>query len=581
MTLVSADVPPADDDDGAARPTSRRRAPQRKDRLGALNAVPESLAESGPEPLADPSDAVMRDVAGRPVDGPELDVRPLSERRPVPPPARAAVAAPEPVEAHPRSRVGQWPVYDPFSARRRRPPEWLVSYTAWLVVCDLVAAGLALWLTVRVPLFVPPLSAAAVVAAWAAWPVLLAALGTYAERRQGTGADEFRRVAVTGLVAVAGLGVAASTGADAADHLVLVAVPAATALTLGGRLLNRHRLHRARARGLMGQNVVVVGREVAVVDLVRRLRRDTASGLHVIGACVPRPRESSQVVAHGIPVLGGLDEVVRVVDEARADAVLVASASETAGQYLRDLAWRLEGTNIGLLVGPGMIEVAPSRISVRPTLSVPLIRIQEPDFRGYRRVLKTLIDKVMAAVLLVVSAPLMIGIACAVRVSSPGPALYRHRRIGKRGREFDLLKFRSMTDGSDVAIDALMVHNEGNEVQFKLRRDPRVTKVGAILRRYSLDELPQLLNVLKGDMSLVGPRPHVTREVEQYGPDMHRRLLVKPGITGLWQVSGRSDLSWDDAVELDVRYVENWSISLDMLILWRTFRAVVKSSGAY
>ena len=579
MTLASADVPSADDD-GTARPTSRRR-PHRKERLAALNAVPESPAETGPDPSAAPSDAVARDALGPPTDDPDVDVRPLQGRRPVPPPVRAAVAAAEPVESHLRTPVGRWPVYDPYSARRRRPPEWLVSFTAWLVVCDLVAAGLALGIAVRVPLSRPPVAAAAVLVAWAAWPVLLAVLGTYAERWQGTGAEAFRRVTATGLVAVAGLGVVGATGAHSVDRLVLVATPVATALTVGGRLLNRHRLHRARARGLMGQNVVVVGREVAVVDLVRRLRRDTASGLHVIGACVPRPKESSQLVANGIPVLGGLDDVVRVIDEARADAILVASASETAGQYLRDLAWRLEGTNIELLVGPGMIEVAPSRISVRPTLSVPLIRIQEPEFRGFRRVLKTLLDKVLAAVLLILSAPLLIGVALAVRCTSPGPALYRHRRIGKRGCEFDLLKFRSMTDGSDVAIDELMVHNQGNEVQFKLRRDPRVTRVGAVLRRYSLDELPQLLNVLKGDMSLVGPRPHVTREVEQYGPDMHRRLLVRPGITGLWQVSGRSDLSWDEAVELDVRYVENWSIGLDLGILWRTVRAVLKTSGAY
>jgi exopolysaccharide biosynthesis polyprenyl glycosylphosphotransferase len=191
------------------------------------------------------------------------------------------------------------------------------------------------------------------------------------------------------------------------------------------------------------------------------------------------------------------------------------------------------------------------------------------------------VDRFAAALLLVLCAPLFLVLACAIRLDDGGPVFYRQRRIGKQGRDFDLLKFRSMAPEAEKVEETLFAFNEGNEVQFKLRRDPRVTRVGRVLRRSSIDELPQLINVLKGDMSLVGPRPHVTREVQQYGPDMHRRLLVKPGITGLWQVSGRSNLSWSEAVELDVRYVENWSIGLDLVILWQTLRAVVQSSGAY
>jgi exopolysaccharide biosynthesis polyprenyl glycosylphosphotransferase len=272
---------------------------------------------------------------------------------------------------------------------------------------------------------------------------------------------------------------------------------------------------------------------------------------------------------------------VRVLDEVRADAVVVASASETAGQYLRDLSWRLEGTAIEVLVVPGLIEVSPRRLQVRETTSVPLIQVREPEFRGSRRVLKSLMDRVCAALLLFAGLPVFLLLAAAVRISSKGPVFYRHRRIGKHGREFDLLKFRSMVVDADRRVAELWLANEGNDVQFKMRRDPRVTRVGQLLRRSSLDELPQLFNVVFGHMSLVGPRPHVTREVEQYGPDMRRRLLVKPGITGLWQVSGRSDLSWDESVELDVRYVENWSLGLDFSIMWRTVRAVVRGSGAY
>ncbi|GAB3321532.1 sugar transferase [Geodermatophilus aquaeductus] len=473
------------------------------------------------------------------------------------------------------------PVYDPFSARRRRTPEWLVSYTVALVLGDLLAAGAGLALAGLTSSGVVALSARELLLALA-WVALLAATGAHAERRFGTGSDEYRRVLVAGLVATSAL---AAAGAlfpwDGSDGLLLVAAPTAVACTLAGRLLNRRRLHAARRRGLMTKRVVVLGRDVAVADLVRRLRRDAAAGLRVVGACVPRPDEARAVRAEGIPVIGTLSGAVRAVDDARADAVVVASASETAGEYLRQLAWRLEGTNIEVLVGPGLIEVSSDRLQVRPTSTVPLIQVQEPDFRGWRRLAKSLLDRAVAGVLLLVGSPVLLGIALAVRATSRGPALYRHRRIGKRGREFDLLKFRSMVVGADSRIAALMTLNEGNDVQFKMRRDPRVTRVGAWLRAFSLDELPQLVNVLKGDMSLVGPRPHVIREVEQYGADMHRRLLVKPGITGLWQVSGRSDLSWDESVELDVRYVENWSFGLDLAILWRTVRAVLRRDGAY
>jgi exopolysaccharide biosynthesis polyprenyl glycosylphosphotransferase len=276
-----------------------------------------------------------------------------------------------------------------------------------------------------------------------------------------------------------------------------------------------------------------------------------------------------------------MDDAVEALERTHADAVLVASASDNAGQYLRNLSWRLEGTNIEVLVAPGLIEVAPARMQIRPTASLPLIHVREPEFRGMRRVVKGVFDRSLAALLLVLGLPVFALLALAVRVSSSGPVFYRHSRVGMRGRPFDLLKFRSMVVDADKRIDDLRELSEGNDVQFKMRRDPRVTAVGRFLRRSSLDELPQLLNVLRGEMSIVGPRPHVTREVEQYGPDMHRRLLVKPGITGLWQVSGRSNLSWDESVELDVRYVENWSLSLDLAIIWKTGRAVIKASGAY
>ena len=513
-------------------------------------------------------------------------VRPIGAPRPVP--SRRTGGAGRPVAGLNRrvsdrglAQVAVGPAYDPFSARRRRAPEWLVNYTVGLVVADLLLAGavlhgIDLWTGAE---WITAVRGAAVSAAWVA---VLGLAGAYAERRLGTGSDEYHRVVVAGVGATAALGAVLAAVPDAPlRQLLLIGMPVVTVLTLTGRNLQRRRLHRARREGRMSKRVVVVGREVALVDLVRRLRQDTASGWQVIGACVPDPGSAGGLGRDGVHVLGGLDHVATVLDNVRADAVVVASASETAAAYLRELSWKLEGTNVDLLVVPGVIEVAPERLQIRPTLSVPLIQVREPEFRGLRRVVKSAVDRVGAGVLLLLLTPLLLVLAVLVKLTSSGPVLYKHGRIGKRGRTFHLLKFRSMVVGADVHLESLVTFSDGNDVQFKMRQDPRITGVGAFLRKFSLDELPQLINVVRGDMSLVGPRPHVTREVEQYGDDMHRRLLVKPGITGLWQVSGRSDLSWDESVELDVRYVENWSLGRDLVILWRTARAVVKGAGAY
>jgi exopolysaccharide biosynthesis polyprenyl glycosylphosphotransferase len=283
----------------------------------------------------------------------------------------------------------------------------------------------------------------------------------------------------------------------------------------------------------------------------------------------------------GVPVDGDLDDVVEVVRRRGADAVAVTSARETAAVYLRKLSWQLEGSGIELLVSPGLIEVAGPRLHIRPFVGLPLLAIEEPVFSGWKRVLKGALDRVGAALAIVLVAPVLLAIALAVKVSSPGPVLYRQERVGAYGRRYTMYKFRSMVDGADAKLAELLEQNEGNGLLFKMRRDPRVTAVGRVLRRFSLDELPQLFNVVGGTMSLVGPRPPLPSEVERYDTSIRRRLLVKPGLTGLWQISGRSDLSWEESVRLDLRYVENWSLALDLLILWKTASAVLRSRGAY
>jgi exopolysaccharide biosynthesis polyprenyl glycosylphosphotransferase len=248
---------------------------------------------------------------------------------------------------------------------------------------------------------------------------------------------------------------------------------------------------------------------------------------------------------------------------------------------LQRLAWQLEGTSAELVVAPVLMEVAGPRVHVTGVLGLPLLRVSAPTFTGARRVVKEIVDKIGALLLLTVLAPVLMAIAAAIRLGDRGPALYRQRRVGRDGKPFTILKFRTMVVDADRRRDKLLAGNEAAGPLFKMRRDPRVTPIGSVLRRFSIDELPQLVNVVRGTMSLVGPRPPLPEEVEAYGPDMLRRLLVKPGLTGLWQVSGRSDLPWDEAVRLDLRYVEDWSLALDALILWKTVRAVVRGQGAY
>ena len=264
-----------------------------------------------------------------------------------------------------------------------------------------------------------------------------------------------------------------------------------------------------------------------------------------------------------------------------ADTVAVLACPELNGTRLRELAWQLEKTGTGLCVAPAVLDVAGPRTTIRPAAGMPLLHVDHPELTGLRWVVKGAFDRVSAAAALVLLAPLMAGIALAIRLGDGGPAIFRQTRVGKDGDPFLVCKFRTMVADAEQRRAELQAHNEGDGLLFKMRNDPRITPVGRWLRKYSLDELPQLWNVLKGDMSLVGPRPALSAEAALYGSYVRRRLVVKPGITGLWQVSGRSDLPWEEAVRLDLRYVENWSFALDLQILWKTTSAVIQGSGAY
>jgi exopolysaccharide biosynthesis polyprenyl glycosylphosphotransferase len=414
------------------------------------------------------------------------------------------------------------------------------------------------------------------------WLALLMTSGVYSSRRLAAGAAEFGRITTAGFWML-GLIVGASylTRSGLSREVAAVTVTALTLFSLAVHLAGRVLLRRRIRVGGALHRVMVVGSGSAAEGLISHIARLPHAGLRVVGVC-PGDGPLGPTGAPDPSLTSRVDAVIEAAQQAHADTIAVSASAMMTGSDLRHLSWSLEGTGIRLLVAPGVTELAGPRLLVYPVGGLPLLHVKEAEFTGTNWMFKAVIDRVGAALLSVALAPLFAGIAIAVRVSSPGPVLFRQRRVGLHGRDFTVLKFRTMYVGSDQLQNELLDQNEYNGVLFKMARDPRVTTVGRILRRYSLDELPQIWNVLAGSMSLVGPRPPLRSEVDRYPGDLRRRrLLVKPGITGLWQVSGRSDLSWEETIRLDLQYVENWSVLLDAAVLWKTLLAVASGRGAY
>ncbi|MUM19416.1 sugar transferase [Mycobacterium sp. CBMA271] len=475
------------------------------------------------------------------------------------------------------------------SSAGHRAAHWGDAYARWLLVFDTLIIAGAAWLAMAMRDIDDPMSRNEVIL-WgsfcAYWAVML---GVYRSREphfMGSGSEEYRRVFratfnMFGLFTIASVLVKYPISRFALGVLLVAG--------LSGLLLNRKLfrvwLNRQRARGRQIFKVVVLGGDAAALNLAENFGRDTALGYRVVGVCVPgylgAPGQNIEVADRVIPILGAEDRIVAAVIEADADTVAVTATEQLGPEKMRELAWRLSEIGVNLLVSPGVFDVDQPRVRVRPAGSMPLIHLAEPQYEGASRMHKVLFDRIGALLLIIGFSPILLICALAVKLESRGPVFYSAERIGVRSRPFRMIKFRSMVVGADQMVAALMAENDGAGPLFKMREDPRVTMVGQLLRRTSLDELPQLFNVLRGEMSLVGPRPPLRREVEEYTDVIKRRLLVKPGMTGLWQVSGRSDLPWDEAVRLDLSYVENWSMVSDVSILWRTFRAVARSDGAY
>ena len=456
----------------------------------------------------------------------------------------------------------------------------LGRYVAWLVTADALVAMLGglLAITYRFqgsaatvggvayPVMVPGFMAAWVMAMWLG--------GAYDKRVLVYGTEEFRRILNGAVWVLATIAIGSfALQATISRTVTAVALVAVTGLSLAQRYVSRHVLHRVLRGAATLHRAVVVGSQEEADSLTSHMQRNAHVGFAVTAIHTPRPVPAMTTEER-------VEEILEILERTHADTVAIAGTSGFTSPQLRRLAWGLEGKGVRLLMVPALTDLAGPRIRVRPVGGLPLLHIEEPEFTGRRLVLKRAIDFVGAAGLIVLLSPVLLVSALAVLLGSGRPIFYRQIRVGRHGKQFRMFKFRTMVRNADQ-LDERPADPDGTPVRVKPERDPRVTRTGAFLRRHSMDELPQLFDVIRGDMSLVGPRPHRPVEVAEYGDDVRRRLLIKPGVTGLWQVSGRAALPWQEAVRLDLYYVENWSIWLDMLLVAKTLRAVVLARGAY
>ncbi len=418
------------------------------------------------------------------------------------------------------------------------------------------------------------------------WLLALAASHTRSPRLIGTGIEEYRRVVTAsfwtfGAIAIVTL----LLKVDIARGYLAVALPGGVLLLVLSRWAWRTHVARKREDGGYQTAVLAIGELDAVEHLVNELTRNPTDGYHVVGIGIPGygPSRGEYVTINDrmIPIVGGEPEAFEAIRTCGADTVAIAGTQHFGVRGIRRLIWDLEPMGVDLMVATGVMDVALSRLVMRPIAGLPLLHVEKPQYRGAKRFEKRAFDFCFSLVVLTITLPILIITAIAIKLSSRGPVFYSSERIGIDGKPFAMLKFRTMVADADKQLADILDSNESDGLLFKIRNDPRITPVGSLLRRFSIDELPQFINVLRNEMSVVGPRPPLRREVEAYDCEVLRRLLVKPGITGLWQVSGRSDLSWNEAVRLDLSYVDNWSMVGDILIIAKTFAAVLKRTGAY
>ncbi|MEV6691400.1 sugar transferase [Micromonospora sp. NPDC051196] len=479
-----------------------------------------------------------------------------------------------------------------WARARRRVSRWHRPYTAILLLLDFAAAAFASFTAIRtfdqatagfhtaqddptwfytVAFLLLPLG----------WLVILWFNGAYDRRCLGLGPDEFKRVIRAGVAVCAAVSfLAFATKTDLSRFTVGTALLLALLLILLGRILTRFVLHVTRRNTQQAAHrMVLVGTLPECLEVYTAVTRNPAAGLVPVAIHITDGYAAAKGVQTPVPVYAGRD-VLALVREVGGDTIAVCGSASAEPGELRRLAWQLEGSGVDLVVAPQLTDIAGPRVHIRPIEGLPLLHVEEPTLSGPALLAKNMMDRIAAGLGLLVLIPVFIAIAIAIRISDPGPVFFRQPRVGHEGRTFRVWKFRTMYVDAEDRLASLVDQNETDGMLFKMKQDPRVFPVGRFLRGSSLDELPQLINVLMGEMSLVGPRPLPADDGDFLG-DVRRRLLVRPGMTGLWQVSGRSDLSWDEAVRLDLYYVDNWSLAYDLSILWRTVGVVLARKGAY
>lgn len=453
---------------------------------------------------------------------------------------------------------------------------WAV-FGALLTISDLAERDLAAaptWLDLPYP----------VVAAgvFVLWMIALVGSGSRGYRKLGTGNAEYRALLTSCAAVFLVISIISVVFQASFSRLyLLIAIPSALIGLILERWLWRIWLRANRRVGQLGSKVLVVGGEASASSIIQDLLRAPEAGYFVVGAVISTGKHADVVPGTSVPVLGTVRELERLLASTAADTVLVVGGHNLTPAQMRQLSWSLEPGRQHLVVTPSITDIAGPRIHSRPVNGLPLVHVETPRYEGWDRSMKRAFDiAVSGGLLLIASIPLLL-VAAIIKLTSPGPLFFSHERIGRGGHPFQMLKFRSMVPDADAKLGALLAEQgKENSPLFKIDNDPRITPIGRFIRRYSIDEIPQLINVLRGDMSLVGPRPQVAREVALYNNAASRRLIVKPGMTGLWQVSGRSNLNWEESVRLDLYYVENWSLTTDLSIMLRTVRAVLAHDGA-
>ncbi|WP_341953230.1 sugar transferase [Salinibacterium sp. TMP30] len=485
--------------------------------------------------------------------------------------------------------------FHPLASTTRHPESGLVWTRAYqkklllsdaaIIVSTMIAALLTRAEITRIPEFiagVPPLMWLGLGAIALVWIGLLEIFHSRDRRIIGAGPDEYKRLITAcmtafGLLSIALLFLEAGFPGKSA----VLTMATGVGVLLVSRWSWRRSLTRQRKLGRALSRAVVVGSRLEVDYVVSRIQGNLSAAFAVVGVLTdPDSEEEPEfgtVKSHGF----GPEQIAATAAALGADAVIVAGDHGSGNDFIRDLAWQLEGTAAELILASRLANVAGPRIHFRPVEGLPLIHVEIPQFEGGKHVVKRGLDIVVSALALVILSPLFLILAVLIRMDSLGGAFFSQVRVGRNLATFRMFKFRSMVTDATEKLAGLAEQNEGSGVLFKLKNDPRVTGIGRVIRKYSLDELPQIWNVLKGDMSLVGPRPPLPSEVRAYKGKVNRRMYIKPGLTGMWQINGRSDLNWEDSMRLDLYYVENWSVVGDLVIMWRTVKVLIHPVGAY